>query len=317
MGDLVFNGYDVQFRRFINQVDGLKMPMLTAIGNHDLDPGTHEVAASKTDAKFGSLKNSKNYQKIFGPTYYSFNVGDSYFIVMDISTEFMANTVAQKKYFDDELVWFENELKKSQTYKHRFVFSHVPPFKGKKQLKGTQKDNPEKFLRNPGYSDLIKNLCVKYNVEYMFGCHLHTIDFDLWPKGKTDADGDVISIITGGAGAELWQTKDFRSQNEYTLISIQKLNPVDIETGMPGPTFDPKQVKVLRPEHHVHVHRGAVGDDLHLHLEQFRFAVLVPGGRVPGLRGPGCPHAAPVKEEWGRALHYRRRHKCVGLGFRG
>ncbi|HEY5527415.1 MAG TPA: metallophosphoesterase [Candidatus Anoxymicrobiaceae bacterium] len=245
MGDLVFNGYDVQFRRFINQVDGLKMPMLTAIGNHDLDPGTHEVAASKTDAKFGSLKNSKNYQKIFGPTYYSFNVGDSYFIVMDISTEFMANTVAQKKYFDDELVWFENELKKSQTYKHRFVFSHVPPFKGKKQLKGTQKDNPEKFLRNPGYSDLIKNLCVKYNVEYMFGCHLHTIDFDLWPKGKTDADGDVISIITGGAGAELWQTKDFRSQNEYTLISIQKLNPVDIETGMPGPTFDPKQVKVL------------------------------------------------------------------------
>jgi hypothetical protein len=245
MGDLVFNGYDVQFKRFIGQIDNLKMPLITAVGNHDLDPGTHEVAASKTDPKFGSFLNSKNYQKIFGPTYYSFNVGGSYFIVLDVSTEFMANTVAQKNYFDKELVWFENELKKSQAYNHRFVFSHVPPFKGKKQLKGTQKDNPEQFLRNPGYSDLIKNLCVKYNVEYMFGCHLHTIDFDLWPKGPNDVDGNVISIITGGAGAELWQTKDFRNQNEYTLMSIQERDPVAIETGMPGPTFQPEQVKVF------------------------------------------------------------------------
>ncbi|MHB8894724.1 MAG: metallophosphoesterase family protein [Candidatus Geothermincolia bacterium] len=244
MGDLVFNGYDVQFRRFLNQVDNLKMPLLTALGNHDLDPGTHEVAASKTDEKFGSLKNSKNYQKMFGPTYYSFTVGRSYFIVMDISTEFMANTVAQKKYFDDEMKWVEGELTKSQAYKHRFVFSHVPPFKGKKALKGTQKDNPEQFLRNPGYSEQIKNLCVKYNVEYFFGCHLHTIDFDIWPKGKTDEDGSVIMIITGGAGAELWDTNDVRNMNQFTLMSIQELNPVDVETGMPGPTFNPIKVNV-------------------------------------------------------------------------
>jgi hypothetical protein len=245
MGDLVFNGYNTQFKRFIGQIDTLKMPLLTALGNHDLDPGTHEVSRGKNDSKFGSLLNSKNYQKIFGPTYYSFTLGSSYFIVMDISTEFMANTTAQKNYFDKELKWFEGELARSQGYKNRFVFSHVPPFKGKKQLKGTQKDNPEKFLRNPGYSDLIKDLCVKYKVQYFFGCHLHTIDFDLWPTGPNDNDPDVISIITGAAGAELWQTKDFRNQNEYTLISIQEPNPTTIETGMPGPTFDPQQVKVF------------------------------------------------------------------------
>jgi serine/threonine-protein phosphatase CPPED1 len=244
MGDLVFNGYNVQFRRFINQVQGLHMPLLTAIGNHDLDPGTHEVATSKTDPKFGSLNNSKNYQKIFGPTYYSFTVGNSYFIVMDISTEYMANTAAEKKYFDDELKWVQSELAKSQSYKHRFVFTHVPPFKGKKVLKGTQKDNPEQFLRNPGYSEKIKEMCVKYNVEYLFGCHLHTFDLDFWPKGPQDVDGSVTMIITGAAGAELWKTADIRNMDQFTMISIQDLNPVDIETGSPGPTFNPVPVKV-------------------------------------------------------------------------
>ena len=234
----------MQFRRFFNQVKNLKMPILTALGNHDLDPGTHEVSQGKNDKKFGSFLNSKNYQKMFGPTYYSFTLGSAYFIVTDISTEYMANTVAQNKYFDDELNWLESELKKSTSYKDSFVFSHVPPFKGKKELKGTQKDDPEKFLRNPGYSDEIKNLCVKYSVDYFFGCHLHTIDFDFWPKGKTDADGDVIMIITGAAGAELWKTADVRNMNQYTLISMQDINPVDIETGFPGPTFDPVQVKV-------------------------------------------------------------------------
>ena len=244
MGDLVFNGYDVQFRRFFSQVQNLKMPIITALGNHDLDPGTHEVSRGKNDTDFGSFLNSVNYQKMFGPTYYSFTLGTAYFIVTDISTEYMANTVAQKKYFDNELKWLESELKKSLSYKDSFVFSNVPPFKGKKALKGTQKDNPEKFLRNPGYSDKIKNLCVKYSVDYFFGCHLHTIDFDFWPKGKTDADGDVIMIITGAAGAELWKTADVRNMNQYTLISMQDINPVDIETGFPGPTFDPVQVKV-------------------------------------------------------------------------
>ena len=111
------------------------------------------VSRGKNDTDFGSFLNSVNYQKMFGPTYYSFTLGTAYFIVTDISTEYMANTVAQKKYFDNELKWLESELKKSLSYKDSFVFSHVPPFKGKKALKGTQKDNPEKFLRNPGYSD--------------------------------------------------------------------------------------------------------------------------------------------------------------------
>ena len=59
-----------------------------------------------------------------------------------------------------------------------------------------------------------------------------------------NARGRVIMIITGAAGAELWKTADVRNMNQYTLISMQDINPVDIETGFPGPTFDPVQVKV-------------------------------------------------------------------------
>src|SRR4030067_1267783 len=66
-GDLVDGGTMRHYRRFLRRVQGnLSIPLLTAIGNHDLDKnGSH-----------------KNYEAIFGPTYYSFQVGQGYFIVL-------------------------------------------------------------------------------------------------------------------------------------------------------------------------------------------------------------------------------------------
>jgi len=62
----VQDGRKEKFRFFINQIKQLNKPLLTAIGNHEL------------------RKNGRaNYYELFGRFYYSFHIGNAYFIVLD------------------------------------------------------------------------------------------------------------------------------------------------------------------------------------------------------------------------------------------
>jgi hypothetical protein len=87
-GGLVDGGTVRHYRRFLQQEqDNLAIPFLTAIGNHDLNHSSPH-----------------NYQEIFGPTNYSFQIGGSYFIVLYVTTE---------AGFDKaERQWLEKELQK-------------------------------------------------------------------------------------------------------------------------------------------------------------------------------------------------------------
>jgi 3',5'-cyclic AMP phosphodiesterase CpdA len=167
-GDLVDGGTVGHYRRFLNQVqENLAIPFLTAIGNHDLnDDGSN-----------------KNYQAIFGPTYYSFQVGQGYFIVLDATTE---------AGFDKaERQWLEQELQKGQAAKARFVFMHVPVFDPRG---GTF----HKSLPDNDQKDLL-TLFRRYKVTHLFASHLHGYFSGVWEG--------VPYTLTGGAGARL-QGKD-------------------------------------------------------------------------------------------------------------
>jgi 3',5'-cyclic AMP phosphodiesterase CpdA len=166
-GDLVRKGKVGLFRRFLHQVqENLAIPFLTAIGNHDLNKGSPH-----------------KYQEIFGPTYYSFHVGQSYCIVLDATTESGFDTTERQ--------WAEKELQKSQAFKTRFVFMHVPVFDPRG---GTfHKSLPEKDQK-----DLLA-LFRRYNVTHLFVSHLHGYFSGIW--------AGVPYTLTGGAGARL-QGKD-------------------------------------------------------------------------------------------------------------
>src|SRR5512137_1698952 len=98
LGDLVRQGRRWFYRRLLNQVEkNLSIPFLTTIGNHDLYHG------------------SGNYREIFGPTYYSFQIGQTYFIILDTSARFQFDK-AQRQ-------WLEAELQRSQASKIRIVFA--------------------------------------------------------------------------------------------------------------------------------------------------------------------------------------------------
>ena len=78
----------------------MTIPFLTAVGNHDLDNG------------------SGNYQEIFGPTYYSFQIGQNYFIVLDASTE--------PSFDKTQLKWLEDELAEGPSLKGSVRFHAYP-----------------------------------------------------------------------------------------------------------------------------------------------------------------------------------------------
>ena len=82
----------------------LRLPLLTAIGNHDLEKG----------------HGSWLYRQIFGPDYYAFQIKGNYFI--------MVNDVEPKGVGEAQWRWLERQLQKAQGYKSRLVFLHIPLF---------------------------------------------------------------------------------------------------------------------------------------------------------------------------------------------
>jgi 3',5'-cyclic AMP phosphodiesterase CpdA len=178
-GDLVQKGKVGLYRRFLKQVqENLAIPLLTVIGNHDLNGG------------------SATYRKIFGPTYYSFQVGQSYVIVLDATTE---------SGFDKaERQWLEEELRRAQASAARFVFMHVPVFdpRGGKYHKSL----PEKDQK-----DLL-NLFRRYKVTQLFASHIHG-----WFSGVWE---DVPYTIAGGAGARLQGSDPQHFFHHYVKVHV-------------------------------------------------------------------------------------------------
>lgn len=162
IGDLVSTGERRLFRLFLNQVQkSCAIPFLTAVGNHDVKHG------------------DKKYREIFGPTHYGFQVGQSYFIVLDATTE--------SCFYKEERQWLVEELEKSQASKVRFVFMHVPPFDPRGS--GFNKCLPEKDGK-----DLL-SLFRRYNVTHLFASHIHGYFSGVWEG--------VPYTVTGGAGGRL------------------------------------------------------------------------------------------------------------------
>jgi hypothetical protein len=180
IGDLVPKGERGFFRRFLREVQELlAIPLFTAIGNHDLNGGS-----------------SENYLKVFGPTYYAFQVGKSYFIVLDATTESGFNKTERQ--------WLEEELKKAQISKARFVFMHVPPF-------DPRGDGFHKCL-NDGKEFL--DLFGHYHVTHLFASHIHGYFSGVWQG--------VPYTITGGAGAKLQGDDPNHFFHHYVTVHVHQ-----------------------------------------------------------------------------------------------
>ncbi len=180
VGDLVFDGEREKYRVFYNQIRDIKVPFLVAIGNHDV---REEGRAT--------------YYELFGPFYYSFKAGDSFFIVLDDANENRLDT--------SQMAWLRAQLEKTSAYSHIFVFLHVPLRDPRKGLSHSLHDKHQ--------VDELLALFRKYHVTMVFASHIHG-----YFKGSWDG---VPYVITGGAGAELMGTDPEHYFYHYVIVHVK------------------------------------------------------------------------------------------------
>lgn len=197
VGDLVFDGEQEKYRVFYNQIKDEKLPFLVALGNHDIREEGRAV-----------------YYDVFGPFYYGFAVGNSYFIVLDD-----ANMV---RLDPPQMMWLKQQLTASQSYSHVFVFLHVPLLAPGENLPKPLNTKPGKELLHlmkyhPSLADKaqvneILTLFRDYHVTRVFASHIH---------GYFAGDWEGIPYtITGGAGAELIGTDPEHYFYHYVVVSV-------------------------------------------------------------------------------------------------
>ena len=181
-GDLVSNGEQSQFNLFLQQIKRSNKPLLTTLGNHDLRDG-----------------NSLNYQQIFGHPYYSFIIGDSYFIMLNSGSGERLDTI--------QIEWLDNQLNKGLDYRYRFVFMHYPLF----DPLGRPADEGHS-LGDVQQAKMLNNLFDQYNITMLFCSHIHGYYNGTW--GKTPY------IITGGAGAPLENSDQEHNFYNYVKVNV-------------------------------------------------------------------------------------------------
>ncbi len=182
-GDLVSNGWEYQFKRYVDIVSHYKKPLLSAIGNHEIP------------LFFSSRSNFKKY---IGRPYFSFVYANSYFIFLD--------NAKKKRVSKKQMRWLRQELQKAQAYKNRFVFLHVPlydPRKGDFKRGHSMKD-----LKN---AKELNKLFDRYGVTMLFTSHIHSFYSGVWHK--------TPYIITGGAGAPNDRDGGFY---HYIIVHVDK-----------------------------------------------------------------------------------------------
>ncbi|MDI6728981.1 MAG: metallophosphoesterase [Thermodesulfovibrionales bacterium] len=182
IGDLIQDGEKEKYRFFINQIKEFKKPLLTAIGNHEL------------------RENGRgNYYDLFGRFYYSFTVGDAYFIILDDANEYNLDPW--------QMEWVKEQLEKALKYKYRFVFMHVPLFDPRKE--GPRIAHNLKDIR---FANQLNSIFDNYNITMLFASHIHSFYRGMWNK--------TPYIITGGAGAELVGANPEHDFYHYIKVNV-------------------------------------------------------------------------------------------------
>lgn len=163
-GDFADHGYLKEYELFHERMKKLDVPYLTVIGNHDYRSNGEDI-----------------YKEMFGKYNYSFEYGNSKFILWD-NVFWESN---KKPNFN----WLEYELDDSEENENIFVICHIPPY-------GDQFDNESEER----YSELME----ESNVSLSIHGHVHRNYF-----GEYYQDGvDYLSV-------------EAIMDNEYVTVSVQ------------------------------------------------------------------------------------------------
>ena len=119
LGDIVHESMPL-FENYVEGVSTLGFPMFNVLGNHDNDP-------SATNDVEGRHK----FEQYLGPTYYSFNIGNVHFVVLDnlimeLNDEGRLTNASKQGLTDEIMEWLRQDLSYVDKSKILMVAAHSP-----------------------------------------------------------------------------------------------------------------------------------------------------------------------------------------------
>lgn len=180
VGDLI-RGYSgdsnlikAEWDEYVKVTSQAQVAFFSVVGNHDI----WNEASQPT------------YQHIMGELYYSFNYGDSHFVVLDTEVPGYVG-----KFSPEEIEWLKKDLEANAGAKNVFAFMHQP------------------FFYNRTLWEPIHQLLKQHNGKAVFAGHLHYY--------RKEARDGIRYIITGGGGAEIGSHPRAGDFHHYTLVTVE------------------------------------------------------------------------------------------------
>lgn len=189
-GDLIPHpGNRSQWANFHELSTIITVPYYLVPGNHDID-----------DHK--SLQVWKEEVDLPGEeTFYSFQRGRDLFVVLN-----SCDPENEKRIAGKQLAWLQKTLDPKR-YDHQFIFLHHPLY-----LWESATHYGDSIDKYPQERDALHRLFVEKKVTAVFAGHEHTYR-------RMEKDG-IAYVITGGAGAPLYEKRSKRAFNNFVLVTV-------------------------------------------------------------------------------------------------
>jgi len=181
-GNNLRDGDESKYRVFYRTLEKLDIPFLTAIGSREMRDDGNE-----------------NFYKYFGPFYYSFQFGNSYFIFLDTTENTDLNWQKQ---------WLRSELERAKDYDKKFVIMNKAPVKIDTEY---LLDDSIKYISSEEVRNFYQNIFAEYNIDKVFSSNLEIYHQEIIKN--------VDYLISGGAGGELIFDSD-KSFYHYLLVNV-------------------------------------------------------------------------------------------------
>lgn len=179
-GDAVSGGGEDKYRALYRTLGHLQMPWLLTVGENE-----------------SSMLGAIHFRDHFGPTFFSFEAGNSQFLFLD-------STDVQSHAF--QAIWLRERLEEPGP-RHRFLFISEPLLPPTREV--PLELDRERSL-TPGFRERVLELVRRHSVTAVFSGDLHLFD-------RRRQDG-VDQVITGGAGGLV--VDRIGSDYHFTLVRV-------------------------------------------------------------------------------------------------
>lgn len=235
LGDMTWDNYwysnNFALNEYIREMDRIKCSMFHVMGNHDNDPYIQ-----------GDVEAEKAYRDIIGPTYYSFNLGEIHYVVLDnieyINSGGALAVIGQRNYNDIitsvQMEWLKKDL---ATVKDKntpvIIAMHAPLFSnptlvGNEQSSALSLNNGKQFLE--AVKDFSKiyvmsgHIHINYSIESgnVVEQNIGAVCATWWWTGKSGYSGNQICKDGTPGGYGIWEIDGKEVKWYYKSIGSEK-----------------------------------------------------------------------------------------------